>query len=149
MVWDPHIFKTTSPGLLRRALSLLEQNLQVVLGPRDIQLSSARGRVFSAPIPTWWNSLSNNIHALQDLMQFFKAYSSKHLVSGTPISPWGSDAADTLAPSFRTYGRSIFCFYCDWFYYVSFIVHCQTSAREGGLKSNHNRNLTEIEVQRF
>lgn len=47
----------------QRALHSLDQNLSVVPGPRDIQLS----------MTCWWNSLPNNTLVLQDLNQIPRA----------------------------------------------------------------------------
>lgn len=63
----------------QRVLCLDEQNLLVVPGLKDIWQFLTRARPFSALAPVWWNFLPSDIHALQDLVQFFMAYKTEML----------------------------------------------------------------------
>uniref|UniRef100_A0A670J1P8 Reverse transcriptase domain-containing protein n=1 Tax=Podarcis muralis TaxID=64176 RepID=A0A670J1P8_PODMU len=57
----------------QRNLRSANKNILKIPGHREVRLASTRARAFSAAAPIWWNALSQETRALQDLTSYRRA----------------------------------------------------------------------------
>uniref|UniRef100_A0A670J3E4 serine--tRNA ligase n=1 Tax=Podarcis muralis TaxID=64176 RepID=A0A670J3E4_PODMU len=73
--------------------------------PKEVRLASTRGRAFSTLAPAWWNVLSHETRALQDLISFRRACKTElfRLHPPPPLLPFQHPAYNAL----RKQGRDL------------------------------------------